>query len=87
MSHANRFVSATQPWELAKAARTGDDRAAARLDAALGVLLDACSCIAYELRPFLPVAAERIDAALAALDVQQGRVLFPKVEAGISPSA
>jgi hypothetical protein len=49
------------------------------LDAVLGVLLDACSCIAHELRPFLPVAAERISAALADLDTQRARALFPKV--------
>jgi methionyl-tRNA synthetase len=78
---ANRFVSATQPWELAKAARTGDGGAAARLDSVLGVLLLACSRIAVELHPFLPVAARRISAALADLDMQQGRALFPKVEA------
>jgi methionyl-tRNA synthetase len=81
VSEANRFVSATQPWELAKAARTGNDVAAVELDAVLGVLLDACSCIAHELRPFLPVAAERISAALADLDTQRGRALFPKVDA------
>lgn len=81
VSEGNRFVSATQPWELAKAARTDDDGAAAQLDAVLGVLLDACSCIASELRPFLPVAAERINVALADLDTQRGRALFPKVEA------
>lgn len=80
VTEANRFVSATQPWELAKAARTGDDAAAGRLDAVLGVLLDACSCITHELCPFLPVAAERIGLALADLDVQQGRALFPKAE-------
>jgi methionyl-tRNA synthetase len=80
ITEANRFVSATQPWELAKAARTGDDAAAAHLDAVLGVLHDACSCIIHELCPFLPVAAERINGALADLDVQQGRALFPKVE-------
>jgi methionyl-tRNA synthetase len=68
VSAANRFVSATQPWELAKAARTGDDGATARLDAVLGVLIDACSGIADELHPFLPVAAERISFALAHLD-------------------
>jgi methionyl-tRNA synthetase len=81
VSEANRFVSATQPWELAKAARAGDDGAAARLDAVLGVLLEACRDIAYELRPFLPLAAGRISLALADLDAQQGRALFPKVEA------
>ncbi len=81
VSEANRLVSATQPWELVKVARTGNDRAAARLDAVLGVLLDACSCIAHELRPFLPVAAERISVALADRDTRRGRALFPKVEA------
>jgi methionyl-tRNA synthetase len=78
VSEANRFVSATQPWALAKAARNGDDDAAATLDAVLGVLLDTCSCIAGELSPFLPLAAERIRFALAHLDPQRGRALFPK---------
>ena len=78
---ANRFVSSTRPWELAKAARAGDGGAATRLEAVLGVLLDACRCIADELRPFLPVAAERINVALSDLDVRQGRALFPKAEA------
>lgn len=80
VSQANGFVSATRPWEPARAARTGDGAAAARLEAVLGVLLAACSCIARELRPFLPLAAERIAAALAGLDAEQGRALFPKVE-------
>ena len=56
-------------------------RGSGRLDAVLGVLLDACSTIARELGPFLPVAAERISVALADLDPQRGRALFPKVEA------
>jgi methionyl-tRNA synthetase len=81
VSGANRFVSATQPWELARVARAGNDGAAARLDAVLGVLLEACSCVARELRPFLPLAAERIGVALADLDPQRGRALFPKAEA------
>ena len=73
VADANRFVSATRPWERADADR----------DAAPGVQLDACACIAHELRPFLPTAAERIEAALAALDPEQGRALFPK----FNPSA
>jgi methionyl-tRNA synthetase len=79
---ANRLVSSTRPWELAKAARDGDPGAAERRDGVLAVLLAACQVVAVELRPFLPLAAERIHAALAALDVHQGRTLFPKVEAG-----
>jgi methionyl-tRNA synthetase len=81
VSEANRFVSTTQPWGLGRIARTGDDAVAAKLDTILSVLLEACSCIARELRPFLPVAAERINVALADLDARQGRALFPKVEA------
>jgi methionyl-tRNA synthetase len=75
---ANRFVSATRPWELAKAAATGDRQASERLDAVLAVLLAVCGGIATELSPFLPAAAERIAAALADLDAEQGRSLFPK---------
>jgi methionyl-tRNA synthetase len=78
VSEANRFVSATQPWELAKAARAGNAAASEHLDAVLGVLLGTCRLIAQELTPFLPDAADRIAAALDDLDVQQGRALFPK---------
>jgi methionyl-tRNA synthetase len=80
VAEANRFVAATQPWELAKAARGGDAEASERLDAVLTVLLDACRVITSELQPFLPVAAERIAAVLADLDAQRGRTLFRKVE-------
>jgi methionyl-tRNA synthetase len=79
VADANRFVSATQPWELARSARDGDDQAAARLNAVLTFLLDACRVITRELQPFLPAAAERIDGALAGLDAEQGRTLFRKV--------
>jgi methionyl-tRNA synthetase len=77
---ANRLVSATRPWELAKRARSGDTEAHERLDGLLTVLLEACRAIAGELTPFLPGAATRIAAALDDLDVEQGRALFPKFE-------
>jgi methionyl-tRNA synthetase len=77
---ANRFVSATRPWELAKAERRDDAGGAARLDAGLGILLDACRALARELNPFLPEAAERIAHALEHGDPERGRTLFPKVE-------
>jgi methionyl-tRNA synthetase len=80
VAEANRFVSATQPWELAKAASGGDPKARERLDVVLTVLLDACRVIAAELPPFLPFAAERVAAALTDLDAQQGRTLFRKFE-------
>jgi methionyl-tRNA synthetase len=83
VAEGNRFVSATQPWELAKPARAGDHDAAERLEAVLGVLFGACRVITAELPPFLPVAAERIAAALTELDVQRGRTLFPKIEGSL----
>ena len=59
-AEANRFVNRVRPWELAKAERTGDLAAGERLDAVLGVLLDACSVLGRVLTPFLPDAAARI---------------------------
>jgi len=80
VSEANRFVSATRPWELTKAARAGDTDASERLESVLAVLVGTCRLIARELTPFLPHAAERIAVALDELNVQQGRALFPKFE-------
>ena len=80
VSEANRFVSTTRPWELAKAERRGDGNAAARLDAGLSILLDACRSIARELHPFLPDAAARIEHALEQGDPELGRALFRKAE-------
>jgi methionyl-tRNA synthetase len=79
VNEANRFVSATRPWELAKAERS-DAAVTARLDAVLAVLLTACQTIAQELRPFLPDAATRIAQALEQRDPNLGRTLFPKEE-------
>jgi methionyl-tRNA synthetase len=67
VTEANRFVSATRPWE----------RDAQR-DGVLTVLLEACERVAHELHPFLPDAAARIEAALATRDPELGRSLFPK---------
>jgi methionyl-tRNA synthetase len=76
---ANRFVTATRPWELADAERRGDSTVSSRLDASLAVLLDACHELARELSPFLPDAAVRIGEALERSDRDLGRALFPKV--------
>jgi methionyl-tRNA synthetase len=81
VTDANRFVTATRPWELASAARDGDPRAAERFGTVLRALLDACGLISTELSPFLPAASERIARALADRDVRQGRALFRKLDA------
>jgi methionyl-tRNA synthetase len=80
VNEANRFVSATRPWELAQAERSGFGAPNARLDTVLSVLVNACDAIAAELRPFLPNAATRIEHALEQRDPGLGRTLFPKVE-------
>jgi methionyl-tRNA synthetase len=77
---ANRFISATRPWELGKV--EGEEKAAAteHLDAALAVLIHACGAIAHQLQPFLPHAAARIEHALERRDPELGRALFAKAE-------
>jgi methionyl-tRNA synthetase len=80
VTEANRFVSATRPWELGKAEREGNPAERARLDALLAVLLRACRTIADELKPFLPDAATRIERALESGDPDLGRALFAKAE-------
>jgi methionyl-tRNA synthetase len=80
VNEANRFVSVSKPWELAKAERGGDGAVTARLDTVLAVLVTACDVIARKLRPFLPDAATRIEHALEQRDPELGRTLFPKVE-------
>ncbi|MET7473704.1 methionine--tRNA ligase [Streptomyces sp. NPDC005648] len=60
VEEADRCVDATRPWELARAERQGNARAAERLDAVLAALVTACRVLAEELWPFIPGAAARI---------------------------
>ncbi|GIH92226.1 methionine--tRNA ligase [Planobispora siamensis] len=55
---ANRYVSRTRPWQLAR-----ED--SARLDPVLGTLVETCREVAGLLTPFLPDAAARIAARCA----------------------
>ena len=57
---ANKTVDAEQPWTLAKAAKAGDEGAAAQLRAVLGDLVEACRLIGLAVAPFMPGAAPRI---------------------------
>ena len=57
---ANRYVDGEQPWVLAKAAKGGDDRAAARLRDVLGDLVEACRLIALAATPFIPGTTPRV---------------------------
>jgi methionyl-tRNA synthetase len=61
---ANRFVDAEKPWELAKAAKAGDDDAEERLRGVLGDLVEACRLVGLAAAPFLPLTAPRVLAQL-----------------------
>jgi len=57
---ANRLVDAEKPWELAKAAKTGDAEAANRLRDVLGDLVEACRVLGLAAAPFLPATSPRV---------------------------
>jgi methionyl-tRNA synthetase len=60
VSGANKVVDAEKPWELAKAAKTGDEAAGTHLRGVLGDLLEACRLIGLAVAPYMPGAAPRI---------------------------
>jgi methionyl-tRNA synthetase len=61
---ANRLVDLEKPWELNKAAKTGDAAAAGRLRGVLGDLIEACRLVGIAAAPFLPNTAPRVLAQL-----------------------
>ncbi len=61
---ANKVVDAEQPWVLAKAAKAGDEAAAAHLRDVLGDLLETCRLIGLAVAPFMPGIAPRVLAQL-----------------------
>jgi methionyl-tRNA synthetase len=61
VDEANRYIEDVRPWQLAQA-QPRDPAAAARLDAALAVLIRACRCLAGQLAPFVPATAARVAA-------------------------
>jgi methionyl-tRNA synthetase len=61
---ANQLVDAEKPWELSKAAKSGDGAAAERLSAVLGELVEACRLVALAAAPFMPTIAPRVLAQL-----------------------
>ncbi len=57
---ANKYIDDTKPWELAKAARGGDDAAAVKLDTVLADLIETIRLLAIHLSPFIPDGAGKI---------------------------
>jgi len=61
---ANRYVDTEQPWQLAKAAKAGDEGAAERLSGVLGDLIEATRVVSLAAAAFMPSAALRVGAQL-----------------------
>ncbi len=64
VENGNRMVDAEKPWELAKAAKAGDETAAQQLQDVLGDLLELCRLIGLAVAPFMPGTAPRVMAQL-----------------------
>jgi methionyl-tRNA synthetase len=62
-AEANRYVSQSSPWLLARAELGGNQQAGRELDAILACLVGTCRDLAGQLEPFLPDASQRIAAA------------------------
>lgn len=76
----NRFIEAEAPWHLATTADAGDDNAASRFEAIIGVLLELCRMAADELEPFVPEGSARLTEQLAHWGRQLTRS-FPRLVA------
>ncbi len=61
---ANREVDLEKPWELAKAARGGDQAAIDHLRGVLGDLVEACRLVGLATAPYMPGVTPRILAQL-----------------------
>jgi methionyl-tRNA synthetase len=59
---ANKAIDDRKPWELAKAAKNGDETASVALDAVLADLIETIRLLAIHLAPFVPVGAAKIAA-------------------------
>ena len=57
---ANKTVDAERPWDLNKAAKAGDEAAAARLRDVLGDLVETCRLVGLAVAPFMPGMAPRV---------------------------
>jgi methionyl-tRNA synthetase len=64
VSLANRVVDNRRPWDLAKAAKAGDELAAAHLRFVLGDLIEACRLVGLAVAPYMPTTAPRVLAQL-----------------------
>src|SRR4029077_7720425 len=57
---ANKTVDAERPWDLAKAATSGDADAETQLAGVLGDLLETCRLVGLAVTPFMPGTGPRV---------------------------
>ncbi|HEX6933337.1 MAG TPA: class I tRNA ligase family protein, partial [Streptosporangiaceae bacterium] len=77
---ANRFISQSRPWLLARAEAAGDEQASRQLDAALALLVRSCRELACQLEPFLPDAAARIAAQVSPAKLATPEQVFARID-------
>jgi methionyl-tRNA synthetase len=74
---ANRYVDDQKPWELNKAAKSGDETAARQIDTVLANLIESLRLLAVHLTPFIPDGAARIAEQLNLLSDEAGETSSP----------
>jgi len=79
VDRANRCVSHSRPWDLAKAELAGDRDAGRQLDAVLGTLIATCREVADHLEPFVPRASAKIAEQCAGERLPAPVPLFPRL--------
>jgi len=82
VEEANRYVERAEPWQLARAERSGEPGAGEALDGCLALLVGTCARLGRELAPFVPGLAARIAAACddSAGQLPPAGPVFPRLE-------
>ena len=80
---ANRFISQTRPWLLARAESAGEETASRQLDAVLALLVRCCRELAVQLEPFLPDAAARIAVQVSRARLGAPVAVFARIDATV----
>ena len=74
VAEADGIISATKPWELAKA---GKAKEVAKI---LNQTANLIFTVSQQLKPFLPVTAEKVEKIITAKEIKKAEALFPRLE-------
>jgi methionyl-tRNA synthetase len=71
---ANKFVEETKPWQLAKENKIKE------LEEFIFILIEALKKVAYEISPFMPETASKIQGQIKKDRIEKAPPLFPRIE-------